>query len=151
MVFVLSVVVFFLFLPTRPYLIRIAEPGSIYGGILLFVPNLLRDKAPEYYAQQLPSLFQQGRCRDAVKFAGRDVEGQDKENRNVLPGPGWQEILAWDLIDRVDRNDRYHTATVEYRVRLDGDPETSLEFISVTLRKEGNSWRITNWAYPPRA
>src|ERR1700682_4897061 len=84
LVFVLSVVVFFLFLPTRPYLIRIAEPGSIYGGILLFVPNLLRDKAPEYYAQQLPSLFQQGRCRDAVKFAGRDVEGHDKENRNVL-------------------------------------------------------------------
>ena len=149
---ILSAVVVVLFWPTRPFLIRIEEPGSTPRGILLFVPNPLRDKAPEYYAQQLLSLFQEGRCLDAVKFGGGDVGGQNAERiETFCQSRGGRRVIAWDLIDRVDRNDTYHNATVQYRVRCDGDPETSIEFLSVTLRKQNNGWRITSWAYPPGA
>src|SRR5882762_4138477 len=96
-----SAVVIFLFWPTRPFLIRIEEPGSTPRGVLLFVPNPLRDKAPEYYAQQLLSLFQQGRCFDAVKFAGGDVGGQDAERiQTFCQGQGARKVVAWVLIDR---------------------------------------------------
>ena len=150
LIFVLSVVVFFLFLPTRPCLIRIEEPGSILVGILLFVANPLRDKAPEYHAQQLLSLFQQGRCLDAVRFAGGDVEGLDKERiETFCQGQGRRKVVAWVLFDRVDTSD--HGTTLQYQGQAVGEPEPSFEFISVTLRKEGNGWRITNWAYPPGA
>ncbi|MBI2685209.1 MAG: hypothetical protein HYX27_02760 [Acidobacteria bacterium] len=130
-----------LFWPSQPAIIRIGEPGSIRGEVLLFIANPLRDRAPEETTERLLLMLRQGRCIEAFKFAGED-DALIKEACNARAAS--LPVLRWKFIDRVD-----HKGIVnpQYRCEL----RAWEEYMSVKLMKSGNEWRTVSWAFPPGA
>lgn len=134
--------------PSRPAIIRIGEPGSIRGEVLIFVANPLRDRAPEEVAERLLGMLKDGKCIEAFKFAGENDEARIDDEARIQEACAIRAtslpVIRWRFIDRVDQDG---VVNLQYQCEL----QRWEEYLSVKVSNSSGKWRIISWAFPPGA